>query len=197
MSMINPTTKQIHCKIVYYGPSLGGKTTNVQWIYEKTKGEQGSGELMEFGEENERTVLFDLLPLYVGEIRGFKTRFHLVSVPGQVSYDTRRRLLMRGVDGVVFVADSQLERMEENLASLRNLESNLKQQGRDITEIPLVFQYNKRDLSRIAPVSEMRTLLNRYNAPDFEAVALKGVGVFESLKTVSKLMITILKGGET
>ena len=196
MSFINYNAKEIHCKVVYYGPSLGGKTTNVQWIYNQTAKAQG-GQLVEVGTHNERTLFFDFLPVFVGDIRGFKTRFHLYTVPGQVVYDASRKLILKGLDGVVFVADSQAERMEENLESLRNLETNLRQQGYNIKEVPLVIQYNKRDLKSALPVSELRAALNKYNSMDFEAVASQGVGVFESLKAVSKMIITILKGGET
>jgi len=195
MSFVNDNAKEIHCKIVYYGPSLGGKTTNIQWVFAKTASEQGR-ELNVMSTENERTLFFDFLPLFVGDIRGYKTRFHLYTVPGQVVYDASRKLIMKGLDGVIFVADSQPERMEENIESLKNLEINLKQQGYDIREIPLIIQYNKRDLKNVAPISEMRRLLNKYNSPDFEAVASKGIGVFESLKTVSKTVVSILKGGE-
>lgn len=195
MSFLDPNAKELHCKIVYYGPSLGGKTTNLQWIYKETQGEPGSN-LMEFGEENERTMLYDLYPIFVGNIRGYRTRFHIYTVPGQIVYDSHRKLIIKGIDGVVFVADSQRERMEENLVSLRELETNLKKEGYDISEIPLVIQYNKRDLPSAVPVSEIRTMLNRYNAPDFEAIASKGVGVLDTFKTISKLIITILKGGE-
>lgn len=194
MSLLDSNTKQLHCKIVYYGPSLGGKTTNLQCIAEELN-PQGARP-MEFGEENERTELFDLFPISVGVIRGYQTRFHLITVPGQLIHDSRRKLIIKGIDGVVFVADSQRERMEENLQSLRELETNLKKEGYDIAEIPLIVQYNKRDLPNAVPISEMRTLLNKYNAPDFEAVAAKGVGVMESFKAISKLVITILKGGE-
>ncbi len=197
MSFVNDNEKEIHCKIVYYGPSLGGKTTNVQWIYAKTAKDQNAQLNVMPGPENERTLFFDFLPLFVGDIQGYKTRFHLYSVPGQVVYDASRRLIMKGLDGVVFVADSQPERMEENLQSLKNLEINLKHQGYDIKEVPLVIQYNKRDLKNLVPISEMRRQLNKYNSPEFEAVASQGVGVFESLKTVSKTVISILKGGET
>jgi signal recognition particle receptor subunit beta len=194
MSFVNDNAKEIHCKIVYYGPSLGGKTTNIQWVYAKTAKDQGR-ELNVMSTENERTLFFDFLPLFVGDIRGYKTRFHLYTVPGQVVYDASRKLIMKGLDGVVFVADSQPERMEENLESLKNLETNLRQQGYDIREIPLVIQYNKRDLKNLVALPEMRRLLNKYNAPDFEAVASQGIGVFESLKTVSKTVVSILKGG--
>jgi signal recognition particle receptor subunit beta len=197
MSFINYNAKEIHCKIVYYGPSLGGKTTNIQWIYKQTSDENKS-KLMAWGpeSENERTLFFDFLPLNIGEIRGFKTRFHLYSVPGQVIYDASRKLVLKGLDGIIFVADSQEERMEENLLSLKNLKTNLDQQGYDIRQVPLVVQYNKRDLSNVLPVSKLRESLNLYNSPEFEAVASQGRGVFESLKTVSKSIITVLKGGE-
>ena len=195
MSFVNYNAKEIHCKVVYYGPSLGGKTTNVQWIFQKTTTDPKS-KLMTLNIENERTIFFDFLPLSLGEIRGFKTRFHLYSVPGQMVYDASRKLILKGLDGVIFVADSQTERMEENLQSLKNLKTNLEQQGCDIHQIPLVFQYNKRDLPNVMLINELRSELNKYNAPDFEASAVQGVGVFESLKTLSKKIITILKGGE-
>lgn len=195
MSFINYNAKEIHCKIVYYGPSLGGKTTNIQWIYNKTADDQKS-KLITLDTENERTLFFDFLPLDIGEIRGFKTRFHLYSVPGQVVYDASRKLVLKGLDGIIFVADSQEERLEENVQSLKNLKTNLEQQGYDIRQIPLVVQYNKRDLANILPVSHLREALNLYNSQEFEAIASKGVGVFESLKTISKSIITVLKGGE-
>jgi signal recognition particle receptor subunit beta len=195
MSFINYNAKEIHCKIVYYGPSLGGKTTNVQWIFEKTNPDRRS-DMIKLNTENERTLFFDFLPLSVGEIRGFKSRFHLYTVPGQVVYDASRKLILKGLDGVVFVADSQRDRMDENLASIQNLETNLKQQGYDIKSIPMVVQYNKRDLKDIVPLSEMRAALNRCNSPDFEATANQGIGVMDSLTTVSKMIVTILKGGE-
>jgi len=193
MSFVNDKSKEIHCKLVYYGPSLGGKTTNVQWIYQKAAKDQGQN-LNIMDTPNERTLFFDFLPIFIGDIRGYKTRFHLYTVPGQVVYDASRKLIMKGLDGVVFVADSQAERMEENLESLKNLEINLEQQGYNIREIPLIIQYNKRDLPSALPVSELRKALNKYNSPDFEAIAAQGVGVFESLKTISKTIISILKG---
>lgn len=195
MSFINYNAKEIHCKVVYYGPSLGGKTTNVRWVYQKTADPEKS-DLFSLPTDVERTLFFDFLPMNVGEIRGFKTRFHLYTVPGQVVYDASRKLILKGLDGVVFVADSQAERMEENLHSLANLQQNLKMQGTDISEIPLVFQYNKRDLPNALPLAELRATLNKYNAPDFEAKAAEGVGVFESLMTVSKNIINVLKGGD-
>lgn len=195
MSLVNPDTKEIICKIVYYGPSLGGKTTNVQWIYHETSPE-GQGKLEALDAETERTLFYDFLPLDVGDVRGYKVRFHVFSVPGQVVYDASRKLIMKMLDGIIFVADSQKERMEENINSLRNLEVNLQQQGMDITEIPLVIQYNKRDLPNAMSIEEMRKELNKYNAPEFEAVAQEGKGVFESLNSVSKSIITVLKGGK-
>lgn len=194
MSFINNTAKEIHCKIVYYGPSLGGKTTNLRWVYGKTADDQKS-QMMTLNTDVERTLFFDFLPLDVGDIRGYKTSFHLYTVPGQVIYDASRKLILKGLDGIIFVADSQKERMEENIQSLQNLEKNLEQQGYDIRQIPLVFQYNKRDLPNIVDIDEMRSTLNKYNAPEFEATAAEGQGVFEALKTVSKSIITVLKGG--
>jgi signal recognition particle receptor subunit beta len=195
MSFINYNAKEIHCKVVYYGPSLGGKTTNIQWVYHKTATDQKS-KLVALPTEVERTHFFDFLPLNIGDIRGFKTRFHLYTVPGQVIYDPSRKLILKGLDGIVFVADSQAERMEENLESLRNLETNLEKQGYNIAEVPLVIQYNKRDLPNASSVAELRAALNKYNSPDFEAAAHEGTGVFETLKTVSKSIITVLKGGD-
>lgn len=179
---------------MYYGPSLGGKTTNIQWIYQKTADQ--SGNLAEYDANPERTLFYDFLPMGGGEFNGMRIRLHLWSVPGQVIYDASRKLVLRGLDGVVFVADSQLERMDENIEALKNLEKNLEQQGYDIKKIPLVIQYNKRDLPNVASVAELRTALNRYNAPDFEANASIGRGVLETISTVSKQIITILKGGE-
>lgn len=194
MSFINRNSNEIHCKIVYYGPSLGGKTTNLQWIYQQTASDQKS-KLVALNTDIERTLFFDFLPLFIGEIRGFKTRFHLFTVPGQVVYDSTRRHIMKGLDGVIFVADSQIERMEENIESLRNLENNLEHQGYDIKEIPLIIQYNKRDLPNASSLVELRTALNRYNAPEFEACASEGKGVKESLSAISKSIINVLKGG--
>lgn len=196
MSFFNHNGKEIHCKLVYYGPSLGGKTTNLQWVYQHTAQEQKS-KLVALNTDVERTLFFDFLPLNIGEIRGYKTRFHLYSVPGQVVYDNSRKLILKGLDGVVFVADSQAERMEENIESFRNLERNLEAQGYDIREVPLVMQYNKRDLPNATSLRELRTNLNLYNSPEFEATASEGKGVTESLKTISKAIINVLKGGST
>src|SRR6218665_3953573 len=144
MSFVNYVNKEVNCKIVYYGPGLGGKTTNIQYVYQKTSGDS-KGNIISLNTENERTLFFDFLPLDLGEIRGFKTRFHLYTVPGQVFYEASRKLILRGVDGIVFVADSQVERMEANIESLKSLEQNLVDQGYDISKIPLVMQWNKRD----------------------------------------------------
>ncbi len=195
MSFINYNAKEIHCKVVYYGPSLGGKTTNMQWIYQKTSTDQKT-KLIAFDTDVERTLSFDFLPLDIGEIRGFHTRLHLYSVPGQVQYNNRRKLLLTGLDGIVFVADSQIQREEENIESLNSLRLNLEEHGYNIKEIPIVFQYNKRDLPNVLSIANMQSQLNHYNAPGFEAIAHQGTGVFESVKTLSKSIITVLKGGE-
>jgi mutual gliding-motility protein MglA len=195
MSFINYSSREINCKIVYYGPGLCGKTTNLQYIYKKTSPE-AKGKMISLATETERTLFFDFLPLSLGEIRGFKTRFHLYTVPGQVFYDASRKLILKGVDGVVFVADSQVERMEANIESLQNLKDNLSEQGYDFAKIPLVIQYNKRDLPNAAPTEELRNLLNTASVPDFEGVAFKGDGVFETLKAIAKLVLTELKKGK-
>lgn len=194
MSFINHNAKEIHCKIVYYGPSLGGKTTNIQWVYQSLANDQRS-KLVALNTEIERTLFFDFLPLEVGEIRGFQTRFHLYTVPGQVIYDASRKLILKGLDGVVFVVDSQADRLEENIESMKNLEKNLEQQGYNIREIPLVIQYNKRDLPNALPIAELRKHLNHFNAEEVEASAFEGKGVLDSFKLVSKNIIQILKGG--
>jgi signal recognition particle receptor subunit beta len=194
MSFINYSSREINCKIVYYGPGLCGKTTNLQYIYKRMNPE-ARGKMISLATETERTLFFDFLPLSLGEIRGFKTRFHLYTVPGQVFYDASRRLILRGVDGVVFCADSQLTRMDANVESLENLRINLREQGYDADRIPLVMQYNKRDLPMVASVSELHALLNYRNVPEFEVVATTGVGVFESLKSIIKLILVDLKKG--
>jgi signal recognition particle receptor subunit beta len=194
MSFVNYHTKEINCKIVYYGPGLGGKTTNIQYIYQKTSS-QNKGQMVTLNTENERTLFFDFLPLDLGEIRGFKTRFHLYTVPGQVFYEASRKLILRGVDGLVFVADSQVERMEANLESFRGLEKNLNDQGYDMSKVPLVFQWNKRDLPNIVPVEDLQFQLNKKQLPAFEAVATSGRGVFETLKMISKSVLLNIKGG--
>ncbi len=196
MSFINYSSREINCKIVYYGPGLCGKTTNLQYIYNKTNAET-KGKLISLSTETDRTLFFDFLPLSLGEIRGFKTRFHLYTVPGQVFYDASRKLILKGVDGVVFVADSQVERMEANIESMENLRINLAEQGYDLNKIPFVFQYNKRDLPNAVQVDELRKVLNPRNVPDWQAVAPTGVGVFDTLKATAKLVLTELrKGGQ-
>src|SRR5437868_15328 len=192
MSFINYSSREINCKIVYYGPGLCGKTTNLQYIYANTN-QNAKGKMISLATETERTLFFDFLPLSLGEIRGFKTRFHLYTVPGQVYYDASRKLILKGVDGVVFVADSQVERTEANLESVENLQTNLAEQGYDLSKIPYVVQYNKRDLPNAASIEELRSLVNPMKVPDFEAVAPTGVGVFETLKQVAKLVITELR----
>lgn len=194
MSFINYASREINCKIVYYGPGLCGKTTNLQYVYQKTAPE-AKGKMISLATETERTLFFDFLPLALGEIRGFKTRFHLYTVPGQVFYDASRKLILKGVDGVVFVADSQEERMDANLESVENLRVNLAEQGYDLDKIPYVIQYNKRDLPGILPVDELRRELNPTSVPDFEACAMTGEGVFETLKAVAKLILFELKKG--
>ena len=192
MTFINYASREINCKIVYYGPGLCGKTTNLQWIYSKTNPEL-KGRMISLATETERTLFFDFLPLALGQIRGFKTRFHLYTVPGQVFYDASRKLILKGVDGVVFVADSQIERMEANLESVDNLKINLREQGYELEKIPYIVQYNKRDLPNAAPLEEMRKLLNPMGVGDFEACATVGKGVFETLKAVAKGVLTDLK----
>jgi len=194
MSFINYMAREINCKIVYYGPGLCGKTTNLQYIYERTNPE-AKGKMISLATETERTLFFDFLPLSLGEIRGFKTRFHLYTVPGQVFYDASRKLILKGVDGVIFVADSQMERLEANQESVENLRTNLAEQGYSLEKIPYVIQYNKRDLPNVVPVEELRPLVNPMNVPDFEANARVGVGVFDTLKAVSKLVLNELKRG--
>jgi len=196
MSFINYSSREINCKIVYYGPGLCGKTTNLQYIYARTNPE-AKGKMISLATETERTLFFDFLPLSLGEIRGFKTRFHLYTVPGQVFYDASRKLILKGVDGVVFVADSQIERTEANIESYENLAINLAEQGYDLDKIPYVCQYNKRDLPNVAPIDQLRELVNPKNLPEFEAVATTGFGVFDTLKAVAKLVLTELKRGRS
>ena len=224
MSMINYASREINCKLVYYGPGLGGKTTNLEHVYGKVN-PNARGKLISLATETERTLFFDFLPVDLGTVRGFKTRFHLYTVPGQVYYNASRKLILKGVDGVVFVADSQLERMEANIESMQNLYDNMAEYGYDLTRIPFVVQYNKRDLPNAAPVKDLQAALNPgwpvadqakqkvtpdptfpseflvwqldtgewvERAPVHEAVAVKGDGVFETLKSVSKLVLKSL-----
>lgn len=192
MSFINYSSREINCKIVYYGPGLCGKTTNLQYIYKRTNPEQ-KGKLISLATETERTLFFDFLPLALGDIRGFKVRFHLYTVPGQVFYAASRKLILKGVDGVVFVADSQIERMDANMESLEDLKINLAEQGYAIEKLPYAIQYNKRDLIGVAPVNEMNKIINLNGVQWFEAVAITGAGVFETLKSVAKQVLFELK----
>ncbi len=194
MSFINYSSREINCKIVYYGPGLCGKTTNLQYIYAKTNPD-AKGKMISLETETERTLFFDFLPLSLGEIRGFKTRFHLYTVPGQVFYDASRKLILKGVDGVVFVADSQVERLDANIESLENLRENLEEQGYDLDKLPYVVQYNKRDLPTAVDAGYLREALNPTRVPDFEAVATTGMGVFDTLKAVAKQVLIELKRG--
>jgi mutual gliding-motility protein MglA len=191
MTFINYASREINCKIVYYGPGLCGKTTNLQWIFDKTN-PGAKGKLISLATETDRTLFFDFLPLELGTVRGFKTRFHLYTVPGQVFYDASRKLILKGVDGVIFVADSQVERMDANVEAIQNLATNLKGQGYDLLAIPYVLQLNKRDLPNVAPANEMIGLLRKKAEPVYEAVAMKGIGVFETLKGVAKLVLSEL-----
>jgi signal recognition particle receptor subunit beta len=194
LSFINFAAREINCKIVYYGAGLGGKTTNLQVIYQKTADQQ-KGKMISLATETERTLFFDFLPLDLGNVRGFKTRIHLYTVPGQVFYDASRKLILRGVDGIVFVADSQEQRMDANVEALDNLMSNLREHGYDFNKIPYVLQLNKRDLPNILPVDLLATELRKKNEAIVEAVAFQGVGVFETLKEIAKQVLTELKAG--
>ncbi len=194
MSFINYSSREINCKIVYYGPGLGGKTTNLNFIYGRIRPD-AKGKMISLATETERTLFFDFLPLSLGDIKGFKTRFHLYTVPGQIFYDASRKLILKGVDGIVFVADSQMERLDANLESYDNMKENLNEQGYDLAKIPYVMQYNKRDLPNVVPIKELKDMLNGNGALDFESVAIKGVGVFETLKSVVKMVLTELKKG--
>ena len=193
MAFINYSAREINCKLVYYGPGLCGKTTNLKFIYDKIA-EPAKGKMISLATESERTLFFDFLPLSLGEIRGYKTRFHLYTVPGQVFYDASRKLILKGVDGVVFVADSQEERYEANLESMDNLIGNLREQGLELERLPYVLQYNKRDLPNAMPVDELRAALNpQGKRHDFEASAASGKGVFETLKALAKLVLLDLR----
>ena len=192
MTFINYASREINCKIVYYGPGLCGKTTNLQYIYDTTA-PTAKGKLISLATETDRTLFFDFMPLELGTVRGFKTRFHLYTVPGQVFYDASRKLILKGVDGVVFVADSQEERMDANIESLFNLEENLKVNGYDLTKLPYVLQLNKRDLPNVIPAPDLVTELRRKDEPVHEAVAAKGTGVFDTLKSIAKLVLTELR----
>jgi hypothetical protein len=191
MSMINYASREINCKIVYYGTGLGGKTTNLEYIYSRVNPDT-KGKMISLATETERTLFFDFLPIDLGEIRGFKTRFHLYTVPGQVYYNASRRLILKGVDGLVFVADSQATRAEANIESMHNLYDNLETYGYDLQTIPFAIQYNKRDMPNVLSVEELRAQINPMGVPDFEGVAIEGKGVFETLSCVSKLVVKSL-----
>jgi signal recognition particle receptor subunit beta len=192
LTFINYVAREINCKIVYYGPGLGGKTTNLQHIYEITSPEN-KGKMISLATETERTLFFDFLPIDLGQIRGFRMRFHLYTVPGQVFYDASRKLILKGVDGVVFVADSQEERLDANLESISNLEQNLIEQGFDLKKIPYVLQLNKRDLPNIMAAEELKKLLVLKGEPVFEAVAKQGIGILDTLKSVARQVLVELR----
>ncbi len=192
MSFINYSSKEINCKIVYYGPGLCGKTANLQFIYKKTAPDK-KGKLISLATETERTLFFDFLPLALGDIKGFKVRFHLYTVPGQVFYAASRKLILKGCDGIIFVADSQVERAEANIESLDDLAFNLDEHGFDLDTMPLTLQYNKRDLPNVVPSEEIDQMLNKRGVPWFDCVAVDGTGVFETLKDSARQVILELK----
>ena len=192
MPFINFPAREINCKLVYYGPGLGGKTANLQWVYDHT-GTNQKGKMVSLATETDRTLFFDFLPLDLGSVRGFRTRFHLYTVPGQVFYEASRRLILKGADGVVFVADSQEERLDANLETLDNLREHLKDHKLDFNAIPYVLQLNKRDLPNILPVEELTKQLTVKGEPAIEAVAVTGQGVFDTLKEIAKLVLAELK----
>ncbi len=192
MSLINYSSKEINCKIVYYGPGLGGKTTNIKYVYSKVNPES-RGKLMSLDTELDRTLFFDFLPVNLGKVRGFTLHFHLYTVPGQVYYNASRKLILKGTDGLIFVADSQIERFEDNIESLENLKENLAEYGVKLGDIPLTMQYNKRDLPNIVSIEELEEVLNPRRVFFSEGVAIQGIGVFEPLKEVSKKALRRLK----
>lgn len=195
MSLINHQEKILHLKVVYVGPGLSGKTTNIQYIYENTATDL-RGKLFSGMSENERTLFFDFLPFGIGDTRGYQTRFHIFSVPGQTFYEISQQFILRGIDGIIFVADSQPERMEANIDAFENLTKNLERQGYDLNKIPMVFQYNKRDVPNPIPIRELESTFNPMRRPYFEAVASRGEGVMETLQAVSQWIIREIKGGE-
>lgn len=195
MSFVNEANRILKLKILYFGPGLSGKTTNIQYIYEHTREEQ-RGKLVNISGENERTLFFDFLPLSVGKTRGFDTTFHLFSIPGQTFYEVSRQFLLKGADGLVFVADSQPDRMDDNIKSFELMEKTMDQAGYDMNRIPLVFQYNKRDLPNVVSVRELEATFNPMKRPYFEAVANRGGGVMETLQSVSQWIIQQVMGGD-
>ncbi len=194
MSFINFPAREINCKLVYYGPGLGGKTANLQWIYDHTSTGQ-KGKMISLATETDRTLFFDFLPLDLGTVRGFRTRFHLYTVPGQVFYEASRKLILKGADGVVFVADSQEERLDANLETLDNLQEHLKEHGLPFAAIPYVLQMNKRDLPNVLSVEELKKHLQMKSEPVVESIAVTGAGIFETLREVAKLVLAELKKG--
>ena len=193
MSFVNSVSREVNCKIVYVGTGLSGKTTNVQYVYENTQTDR-AGKLVSLSTENERTPFFDFLPLSVGEVRGYKTRFHLYTIPGQTFYEASRDFILKGVDGVVFVVDSAPERMDANLEAWDHFQQALIRQGYDLARIPIVFQYNKRDLPNAATIDELEKTFNPTRKPWFEAVANRGEGVMETLESISQMVMDALRG---
>ena len=192
MPLVQHARKELHVKVVYYGPGLGGKTTNLEWIHAKSRPER-RGKLLSLAAETERTLFFDLLPVDLGTFKGYQVRLHLCTVPGQIAYDRTRQLVLRHVDGIVFVVDSQEARFEDNVESILNLAANLRRQGDDPDRLPLAVQYNKRDLPNIASVAELREALHvPEGVPEHEAVAVRGVGVFETMKTILKQCLALV-----
>ena len=192
MALVNYAAREINCKIVYYGTGLGGKTTNLKYIHSQLA-PSTRGELISLATETERTLFFDFLPLDLGSVQGFKTRFSLYTVPGQVEYNASRKLILNGVDGIIFVADSDLMRAKENAESLQNMIDNLAEYNLTLDNIPWVLQYNKRDLANAMSVERMEKDLNIRSIPSFEAVASEGLGVFATLKAISKLILNRLQ----
>ena len=192
MVLFNYSTRELTAKIVYYGPGLCGKTTNLQFIYGSLPDNVKKGKMLSLATKTDRTLFFDFLPIELGMIRGMRTRVQLYTVPGQVFYNSTRKLVLKGADGVVFVADSQAKMIEANIEAYRNLEENLKEMGIRIEEIPLVMQFNKRDLPNLCSIEEMNTRINRHNAPFYEAVAMTGIGVEDTLKAITKLVLNNL-----
>jgi len=192
MVLFNYSTKELTAKVVFYGPGLCGKTTNLQFIYDNLPKDISKGKMLSLATKTDRTLFFDFLPLDLGTIRGMKTRIQLYTVPGQVFYNSTRKMVLKGADGVVFVADSQAKMMDANVESFANLEENLAEQGMKLEQMPLVLQLNKRDLPGLAPIEELNTALNKYNAPFYEAIAISGIGVHDTLKAVTKLVLNSL-----
>ncbi|MBX9878336.1 MAG: GTPase domain-containing protein [Candidatus Obscuribacterales bacterium] len=192
MALVNYAAREINCKIVYYGTGLGGKTTNLKYIHSQLA-PTTRGELISLATETERTLFFDFLPLDLGSVQGFKTRFSLYTVPGQVEYNASRKLILNGVDGIIFVADSDVMRSKDNVESLQNMIENLAEYSLTLDNVPWVLQYNKRDLASAMPIERMEKELNIRGVPSFEAVASEGLGVFATLKAISKLILNRLQ----